>query len=1272
MTVLLRSLILSAILLFTFSPSLLAKETFVAASALGNTGLRLRIDSDRSALAKTTSASALAIQTVSLADNDGRQHEFWVAAVRTPNRNLPLITSFERIRGAAAPNATGESAIATEAFATEPVLVRGRWLAKLYIPADVAAGALDLEFSGEPELRKNTDSGPVDRLIDGLVVNAEQESAWTIRKSPVAAEVYNPFAQSSNWLRIAITQSGLYKITRADLANAGVNVGALDPRSLRLFHAGGRPLPVFSSAIRDSLREMAILVDGESDGSLGDNDQIMFYANGGDFWDWRSEPQYVRHPYSDRNVYYLSYGGTFAGAPLRIATAGVDEVNASDTLTRFFDRLHFEQDAVFASSGGDVFDYFNWYWGIAGDLTAFVNLPQPAPLANSVFRVRATRPSFNLRLNNFEIARDSSNGSLYYYTSNRFVNGINQFNLDFPFNDGYTDYLEIYLERSLAFPDNGELLIHGQSDGLPHAYKVSGSFQSAQLFDITDIFAQRRISATPQGNTLAFSAAASAGAGRVFQLANSAAVRTPFSIVVTQIDDIRSAANGADYIIIVHDNFAGAADAYADYRESSNQLRTRVVKISDIYAQFSGGRVDPLAIRQFLRHAYANWNGAAPSYCLLAGDGVYDFRNNLGTGAVNFIPPYIADRDETVSDENFAYLDSLDLDDDDSYPADRGVDMVIARWPVKTAAEFQTVFNKIKGYDESRDPGPWHNIITLIADDENHPQSNFPEIFHTTDTEILSKTSLPPTFVQEKIYGIAYPFGSASEKPLMREAIISAINTGRLIVNYTGHGNQNLWADERIFRRVQDIPRLTNSDRLPLIFNASCSIGFFDDPRSEGMAEDLLRYAAGGAVGTISATRLVYSRPNFEFNKAGMEQLLSDKNYTIAEAMFVTKLLRQGAFGVGDNDRKYIYIGDPLTRLAQAPNKLDYSLFRPDSLVALTVTELAGQVTDRDGVTQTQFDGTLTLSVFDNERTRSIDIPPFTIDYQEYGPEIYRGRVGVADGAFSLKFVVPKDISYGGRQARINGYASSTSSGAAGVIYPIAIGSINKEVTDSIGPEIAVTYGAARANLLGSTVNPNTVIAVELFDSLGINLSGEVGHGIELTIDERAEFRYELTDSFSYFSDSYQRGSASMQLPELTGGSHTLKIKAWDSANNSRLQEVAFSVSSDAALVISDLLAYPNPVAEACEFSYALSDEARDVTLKLFTLSGLEIWSQSGLPGARGNHQGISWNGRDADGDRIANGVYIFQLSARRAQASLDGLSDDNKVEATGKLVVLK
>ncbi len=1271
-------------LLLTLTPVQASASSTVAISLLSasDNGLSFKasFDDSSSAVNKTVAGGhAGAVSTIGIPIEETSSINSHVICFLAPPGTKPLLVSSSLSLGAQVSAPAADASIGDSLLQVrlgKIVLVRSKMLGKVLIPEVVRQGSewrkvigadVSIQFAGMAQTNKSNPDGRLDQIINDLAINEQQASAWYPKvAAPQEAAIYNPFTQSTNWVRIAIKARGIYKLNRTDLSTAGVNVAAIDPRTLRLFHGSGKVLPISNFVQRDSLEEMAITVNGEADGVFGGDDFIMFYANGPDFWDWSDTLQYRLNPYGDRNVFYLTYGGSFTESPRRMALVNGVETPTADTVTTFVDPLHFEDEKVLSSRSGTIEDYFHWYWSDNPSVDIFLNLPAPLEGATHNFRVKAIASKVSVRLNGLDIASDSARSPFFYFHSAHFDSALNQIGLQLttsPYGT-LTDFLEINLERALRLPSNGELVFSGDSTGTAHSYEIANAATNPYVLDVTHLQNQKWISASQSSDHAIFSVTPASDDGRVFAAASEAGTRKPFSIVPTQIDDIRSANIGADLIIVTHDNFYDQALDFAAYRSSHDGIRVRVVRISDVYAQFSGGMADPVAIRDFLKFAYEHWSGARPSFCLLTGDGVYDFRNNKGTGGINYIPPYIVANDSTISDENFVYFgEPYELDPDSSYLTDRGVDMVISRWPVKTAAEFLTVAQKMKNYDAAGNNGSWRNLITLIADDQNHPNSPA-EIQHTIDSENLADGSIPPKFDLNKIYGIDYPY-VGSEKPAAREAIIHSINNGTLLVNFVGHGSPNLWADERMFRRIQDIPRLQNSDRLPLIFNASCSIGFFDDPLSEGMGEEFLRYAAGGAVGTVSATRLVFSRPNFLFNQAAFGQLFADKNYTIAEAVFVAKLLRQGSWDARDNDRKYIYLGDPLTRLGVAPDKINFVTFRPESLVALTVTELSGQVEDKDGVLQSNFSGNASVSVFDNERTR--DFPSLHVSYKQYGPEIYRGKVEVTNGRFNLKFVVPKDISYGGKRARISSYALSSTSGASGYLFPIAIGSINKDVADTTGPNLAVYFADDPAKGDGAQVSQNARVTMELFDSLGINLSGDIGHTIEVVIDDSREMTFALTDSFVYDAGSYQRGKATMSLPPLTPGEHRLRVKAWDSANNSSQKELAFKVSSTSGLEITQLLCYPNPVVDKCQFAYILSEEATDVNLKIFTVSGLEIMSIADLPHSSGYHDDVRWDVRDADGDLIANGVYIFQLSALSANST-----DSKRVASASKLVVMK
>ena len=113
--------------------------------------------------------------------------------------------------------------------------------------------------------------------------------------------------------------------------------------------------------------------------------------------------------------------------------------------------------------------------------------------------------------------------------------------------------------------------------------------------------------------------------------------------------------------------------------------------------------------------------------------------------------------------------------------------------------------------------------------------------------------------------------------------------------------------------------------------------------------------------------------------------------------------------------------------------------------------------------------------------------------------------------------------------------------------------------------------------------------------------------------------------------------------PRLDDGRYTLAVSGTDLLGNGPAEKtVAFQVSSD--LAIENVLNVPNPTAGATDFTYILSRPA-DVSIRIFTIAGRLIRMLDGVPGRAGYNQ-VRWDGRDAGGHLLANGVYLYTVTA--------------------------
>ena len=82
----------------------------------------------------------------------------------------------------------------------------------------------------------------------------------------------------------------------------------------------------------------------------------------------------------------------------------------------------------------------------------------------------------------------------------------------------------------------------------------------------------------------------------------------------------------------------------------------------------------------------------------------------------------------------------------------------------------------------------------------------------------------------------------------------------------------------------------------------------------------------------------------------------------------------------------------------------------------------------------------------------------------------------------------------------------------------------------------------------------------------------------------------------------------------------------------------------------------PNPFFSETNFTYVLTQTANRVKLSIYTIAGRKIHEIRNLPATAGFNLYL-WDGLDADGDKIANGVYLYQLTASLAGKNTSTIS---------------
>ncbi len=103
-------------------------------------------------------------------------------------------------------------------------------------------------------------------------------------------------------------------------------------------------------------------------------------------------------------------------------------------------------------------------------------------------------------------------------------------------------------------------------------------------------------------------------------------------------------------------------------------------------------------------------------------------------------------------------------------------------------------------------------------------------------------------------------------------------------------------------------------------------------------------------------------------------------------------------------------------------------------------------------------------------------------------------------------------------------------------------------------------YLDSRSFRPGDMVSERPTLIVDLRDSSGINTSiSGIGHRIEAWVNNSMQSK-DLTESYTSKLDDYREGTVEYPLNGLAQGRNSIRVRAWDSYNNSATAETFFDV----------------------------------------------------------------------------------------------------------------
>jgi len=1100
-----------------------------------------------------------------------------------------------------------------------------------------------------------------------------------------AQRVYktNSVLSSGIWSKVAVKESGIYKIDVPFLTTLGFNTSNISSGSIRLFGNGGNMLSEANADIPvDDLAENGIMVVDGGDGIFNGNDYFLFYGAGPDRWIKDSLNKRFSHQknlYSDSTYYFITIGGSGK----RITSLQVN-TPATLTINSFNERIFHELDTINLLSSGKEWlgEEFADAPGKTLSRSFSVSIPNlflssPAILiSNCVARSINVPSRFDVRVNNQlvqQINVPSTGAGLYDLFAQQSQQQsdillsqeslqVNYTYLPGGFNSqGWLNFFEIHARRNLVLGSNGQLPFRDWNSVGNNIceFIISNATSNTQVWDITDPFSIVRMQGNFSVNEFRF--VNDALRLREYIVFNHTNALVPGNAGRIQNQDLHNSQQ-TEFLIVTNNLLLSQAERLAAFHRQRN-LKVTVVTADKVFNEFSSGMQDPAAIRDFVK-MYFDKAGSNPTnrpkYLLLFGDASFDYKSRI-TNNTNLVPAYqskifLDPLSTYTSDDFFGFLD--DNEDINSGLVTNLLDIGIGRVPAKNLEEAKNYVDKVNSYYSKESFGAWRNNVLFIADDEDNN-------LHLQDAELITGTvSANAVFNIQKDYLDAFEqqSGSAGSRyPTVNETINNQIANGTLVFNFIGHGGSARLAEEVILDQPM-INGWSNTNRLPLFVTATCDFAPYDNPFTNSLGENILLRPKTGGIAMMTTTRLVFSFSNRIMNNNYMQFAMqpdaNGKYRSLGEAVMAAKNYTYQSSGDLINNRKFTLLGDPALTLAFPQFKIKTTklnfidpILRTDTLSAGEKVVVEGEVTDNNGSPLSSLNGTVYPTVFDKPQTittKANDPGSQQTSFQQRSNILFKGKASVSNGKFSFSFKVPKDINYQFGQGKISYYAEDGIKDGSDFFNGFIIGGSATSVDlDQDGPEIKAWLNDEKF-VNGSIVNQRPVLILRLVDSSGINTSGTgIGHDITAMLDNNSNQIFNLNNYYEADIDQYGQGFARFQIPELEPGIHSLKIKVWDVLNNSSEFILDFSVVNDDELVIDHVLNYPNPFTTKTQFWFEHNKPGQDlfVQIHIFSLTGRVVKMIEKTINTDGNRSSeVDWDGRDDFGDKIGRGVYVYRL----------------------------
>ena len=668
------------------------------------------------------------------------------------------------------------------------------------------------------------------------------------------------------YYKIKIVSEGIYRITKQDLLDAGIQIGNINPKNIQIFHNG---------------KEIPIYIKGENDFVFNDDDYIEFYGycdNGIIDTTLYNESWQQANPYvsliNDTSIYFLTWD--ISPTPKLRYTVIDDTSNYQEVNSLIATKIISYNKTYYL--GKNVADYTQgegWF-----DSNAIYN-NHPVSKFITLNNVDLTQtvkfeycivgaPSSNIFSNVFHQSIVEINGtqvndtifSGYNFIKNTVeVPADNNFELKF-----YATYNSSLIDRqTLAYIKTTYNITNNfnGADSSEFSVGIINQPKTLQILNFTSQSAPNILDPnngykyipynTSSNNYKITLQPGNYNTHLAFYSENK--IKTPAKIEKAYFTNYFQN-NKADLIIITNKKLKTAVEDYAQYRTSQG-YNVLTVYIDELYNAFAYG-IDkhPLAIINFLTKVYYNFS-QLPKAIFIIGKSIHNrlAKNNPLLYKQNLVPSF----GDPSSDNLLA--SKLDTVEPKLYPS-----IPIGRLSATNNEEVTLYLNKVIEYENTPRKEWMKQILHLGGGGDIYQQEQF-ENYLNDFAQIIEDTLFG---------GNVHTFIKNSSAPIttsISQSIKNLIDTGITLLTFFGHGSASGF-DQNI-----DYPdNYENYQRYPFILSNSCLTGDIHLPEPKKLCEQWIFAEQKGAIGFFASADLGYTNMLYLFSKEFYKQI-SYANY---------------------------------------------------------------------------------------------------------------------------------------------------------------------------------------------------------------------------------------------------------------------------------------------------------------------------------------------------------------------------------------------------------